>query len=188
VPPLVVGILVGGKGSRLGGVAKGMLLGPDRVPLIERLLSEVRSAAPNAEIYLLGSRPEYAHLPVHNLTDTPAEIGPLGGLRALLLTGAEEAVLLGCDMPFVSARLLTRLLSSTCDTAISAQFEAKYFEPLFSRFNVAQALPVVDELIAQKRYSLQGLLLSLDARGLYVSPEEAAQLRDWDTPEDVMAG
>lgn len=186
--PLAVGILVGGQGSRLGGVAKGLLPGRNQVPIIEQLLAELDAAIPQAPVYLLGSKPEYAHLHLPYLTDSPSNVGPLGGLNALLQTSAAEVVLLGCDMPFVTRELIGRLLAAPCLTAVATKADAVHFEPLFSRFNVRATLPVVQRLLSQCRYSLQGVLTELHADVLAIDPHEAAQLRDWDTPEDVELG
>lgn len=183
-----IGILVGGKGSRLGGVAKGLLPTPSHVSIIEHLLAEIDTAAPEASVFLLGSRPEYAHLKVPVLEDQPSNIGPLGGLGALLRTASDEVVLLGCDMPFISAALLRRLLSPACKTAIATKSDGEHFEPLFARFNLPATVPVVERRIAQGCYSLQGVLVELGAETLPLTQNEAAQLRDWDTPEDMVAG
>lgn len=185
---LAVGILVGGRGSRLGGVAKGLLPGKDQIPIIEHLLAEIDAASPDARVYLLGSKPEYAHLHLPQLQDKPENVGPLGGLNALLHTGADEVVLLGCDMPFVTRKLLRRLLAAPCRAAVAAKADAVHFEPLFSRFNVHATLPVVERLLSHHRYSVQGVLMELGPDVLTIAPEEAAQLRDWDTPEDIVAG
>lgn len=185
---LAVGILVGGEGSRLGGVAKGLLPTRRDVPIIEQLVTEIGRASPHATVYLLGSRPEYAHFGLTQIEDTPSGIGPLGGLSALLRTESDEVALLGCDMPYITAPLLRRLLSAPCATAVATKSGSHHFEPMFSRFNVRAALPVVEALIAQRRHSLQAVLVELAAEVLQLTPEEAAQLRDWDTPEDVASG
>jgi hypothetical protein len=42
---LFAGIFVGGRGRRMGGVAKGLLVTPDGAPLVERTLAVVRELA-----------------------------------------------------------------------------------------------------------------------------------------------
>jgi molybdopterin-guanine dinucleotide biosynthesis protein A len=117
VTDLGIGILVGGQGSRLGGVAKGLLPLPNGKRVLDQLLDECRRAAPNADLYLLGSRAEYTDVGLPLLPDAPAGVGPIGGLRRLLGTAHAEVLLLGCDQPFLSAALLTRLLAAPIVTA-----------------------------------------------------------------------
>lgn len=185
---LAAGILIGGKGARLGGVAKGLLPGRNDVPIVLQLAREITQAAPRAQVFLLGTHPAYAHLPLPTLADAKADVGPIGGLRALLGTPSEEVILLGCDMPFVSAPLLRRLLDAPCRTAVTAKSACGHFEPLFSRFNVRATLPVVDRLMNEQRHSLQAVLAAVGAEALALAPSELAELRDWDTPEDIRAG
>ncbi|HEY3668974.1 MAG TPA: NTP transferase domain-containing protein, partial [Polyangiaceae bacterium] len=60
---LVIGIFVGGSGSRMGGVAKGLLRAPHSdQTLIQRLLAVCQRAAPEATLYLVGAAHEYAAL------------------------------------------------------------------------------------------------------------------------------
>src|SRR5262245_56475073 len=110
---LVVGLFVGGLGSRFGGIAKGNLRHPSGVRLVERLASVGETALPGAPLVLVGERAEYADLGLTALSDEPSGIGPLGGLRALVAFAKKNAcggaIALACDMPFVTAELVSRL-------------------------------------------------------------------------------
>ena len=98
----------------MGGVAKGLLL-HDGVPLIERVLSACRAAAhPVAleQLYLVGDATPYAMTGVPSLPDAPAGVGPIGGLRALLLLARErgvEAVAVAVDLPYLGPGLVRRV-------------------------------------------------------------------------------
>lgn len=183
---LGVGILVGGKGSRLGGVAKGMLRLSDGTTLVERLALQVRVVAPDAPLYLLGNRPEYRELSFARLPDDPSEVGPIGGLHALLKQPFDEVLLLGGDLPHVTASLIGRLLAVELTTAVAMKSGAPpRWEPMLSRYAVTKALPVVQEQLRGGALGLFTLLDRLGASALEVSEAEAPQLLDWDRPEDI---
>jgi molybdopterin-guanine dinucleotide biosynthesis protein A len=186
VTDLGIGILVGGQGSRLGGVAKGLLPLPNGKRVLDQLLDECRRAAPNADLYLLGSRAEYTDVGLPLLPDAPAGVGPIGGLRRLLGTAHAEVLLLGCDQPFLSAALLTRLLAAPIVTAAALTRGAPpRWEPMVSRFVTARALTEVETHLAAGNLGLYTLLERVNATSVHVSDVEARQLDDWDTPDDV---
>jgi molybdopterin-guanine dinucleotide biosynthesis protein A len=67
-------ILTGGNASRLGGIAKGLLVGAQDVPLIDRLINELAIAGVHEVILLandpqpytrFGRRIDYLRLDVH---------------------------------------------------------------------------------------------------------------------------
>ncbi len=170
----------------MGGRAKGLLSAPDGLPIIERTLAAARRAFGRAPIFLVGEHPAYAHLKEQRLTDDPAGIGPLGGLRALLLrAGAGAVVTLACDMPFLSAHVLRRLGTEAPDApALAARLEGRW-QPLCARYRADAALPVTDELIATGKHGLFQILDRLDTSELVLSDAEAKSLRDWDSPADM---
>jgi molybdopterin-guanine dinucleotide biosynthesis protein A len=190
-----VGIFVGGQGRRMGGVAKGWLRHEGR-PLIERLLETSRTAAAPAElpaVYLIGNAAAYVETHVQALSDDPPGVGPMGGLRALLLEAeriGRDAVALAVDLPFVNAALLRRLYSEQPNAAALAPRQDGRWQPLFARYRPGALLPVVDAALAAGRTSLQVLFHELAARG-QVAPElplssfEQQALHDWDRPSDM---
>lgn len=187
-PPLI-GLFVGGASRRMGGSPKGLLQLPDGRSLIERLLSEVKKAAPGAPLFLVGRAEAYAHLRLSALSDSPTGIGPLGGLRALLLLAQAESrpnvLALACDLPFVSANLLKRLLLENPNAAALAPRVDGFWSAFTARYSVL-ALPSVDAALGAGEYGLQRLFerLGADATPLPVDSDERLELRDWDTPED----
>jgi molybdopterin-guanine dinucleotide biosynthesis protein A len=187
---LLVGLFVGGRGSRFGGIAKGNLRHPSGVRLIERLASVCRAALPEAPIVLVGERAEYADLGLTTLADEPSGIGPLGGLRALvsfaLRKGLDAAIAVACDMPFVTAELVTRLACEDPTATALAPRQDGRFQPLAARYSVS-TLTVLDAAIAAGEHSLQGVFARLGdgAYTLVVEGEESLALTDWDRPEDL---
>ncbi len=174
---VLLGIFVGGAGTRMGGVAKG-LLEHDGESLVARWLRIAAACAVPAR--LVGRHPAYAQLGTL-LDDAAPATGPLGGLTALLRhADTRYVVAVACDMPFVSQALLERLLDAPPAAVVAAR--RSHWEPLFARYEVATLRPVAERLLASGRYALRPLLEG--AVPLALTATEAAQLRDWDTPSD----
>jgi molybdopterin-guanine dinucleotide biosynthesis protein A len=189
---LLVGIFVGGRGSRMGGVAKGLLKAPDsEATLVERLLGELASAAPHAEVVLVGDAARYAAYGTRTVDDSPRGIGPLGGLLGLLLEAersqASTVLALACDLPRLDAALLTRLLDEGVTASSLVVEQNGVRNPLVARYRVSAALPAAREVMQTGKRSLQAVLdqLADGVQTLQVSAAEAAKLDDWDSPEDM---
>lgn len=190
---LTFGLLIGGQGSRLGGVAKGLLPLNDKVRVLDRLLDQCRSVDERASICLLGNRTEYIEYERRGLVrlpDNPPGVGPLGGLHALLEFAVShahgEVVLLGCDLPYLTGALIQRLLAAPLRSAIAATSGTPpRWEPMLSRYDVRTTLPAIREQLAANALGLFALLERLSAATLTLSSAEAAELLDWDTPEDL---
>jgi molybdopterin-guanine dinucleotide biosynthesis protein A len=163
----------------MGGRPKGLLSAPDGRTLLERWRSLLGDEL-GLEVVLVGRRAEYASVDLPQLADDPPGVGPLGGLAALLAhAGARRAVAVACDMPFVSAGDLERLLAAGRSAAPRRDGR---WEPLCAVYDPTTALPVVRRRLAAGRRSLQGLLDELRPVEVPLPPRH---LDDWDRPEDV---
>lgn len=189
---VTIGLFVGGAGRRMGGVAKGTLRAPDgSETLIERLLRVCGQAAPGASVYLVGQSHEYAALGLVSLPDAPAGVGPIGGLRSLLLRahddGSQLAMALACDLPFVDERVLSALLAPL-STAARVPFVADRFQPLAAAYAPAPTLEAVDRSLSLGKHALMQVLEQLGngVERFELDGVAALTLRDWDTPEDVV--
>jgi len=173
----------------MGGVAKGNLTLPSGEQLGARLVAECRAALPDSPVVLVGAADDYASLGLVALADAPAGIGPLGGLRALLLharaEGRAHALALSCDLPYLSAALVTRLAREAPTAGFLAPREGELWSTLVARYGVA-ALAQIDAAIAASEHALQRLVRRLGAGAveLVVSDDERRELHDWDTPQD----
>jgi molybdopterin-guanine dinucleotide biosynthesis protein A len=117
--------------------------------------------------------------------DTVHNQGPLAGLVALLgRAGAGSAIAVACDMPFVTERLVRRLVDAPWAHAVAARREGRW-EPFFARYDAAAALPIASARLRRAELSLAGVLDELGAHPLVLLPHEASELDDWDTPSDV---
>lgn len=191
---LVVGIFVGGRGRRMGGIAKGLLKAPDsEATLLERLLAQARQAVPAAELVLVGDSEAYAAFGLPSLRDNPTGIGPLGGLLGLLEYAdsrrAHFALALACDLPRLPSALLERLANEAPTAATLVTQQAGVRNPLVARYAVAAALPAARSVLLRGARSLQAVLDELGGGviSLSLSSTEELSLSDWDTPEDILA-
>lgn len=107
-------ILAGGRASRYGGVAKG-LLECEGTCIIDRLIAEMNDAG-ITEIIILANDPEpYRSYGCDIVPDLRPGIGPLGGIQAGLThyAGRRDAVLfVPCDLPGITANEMTLLMES----------------------------------------------------------------------------
>lgn len=182
----IAGVFVGGASRRMGGRPKGLLPGRDGVTLVERWRAMLVGLG--VAVVLVGEGDAYAGLGMPMLRDDPPGIGPLGGLVALLRhAGPRPALALACDMPFVSRALVEKLLAAGTDAPIVAPRREGRWEPLCARYDARRVLPLAVARVASPDRSLQRLLDDAPAAELPLSEEEARELRDWDTPDDVTA-
>jgi molybdopterin-guanine dinucleotide biosynthesis protein A len=108
-------ILAGGKATRYGGVAKGLLRLPDGVAIIERLLRVVGETAITEIVICANDATSYAHLGHEIIADAVPDAGPLGGIAAALrhFAGRADGVLiLPCDMPAITEREIGALVQA----------------------------------------------------------------------------
>ena len=192
-PSAVVGLFVGGSSRRMGGIPKGLLRVSDQSPTLVQRLVEVSRVALGSQTrcVLVGLAPAYEGMALPMLADTPAGIGPLGGLAALIAEGRSSLLshvyALACDLPYADAALLTRLAHAPSEAAAVAPKQDGFWQPLFARYSVATCEPVVTDLIAHHQLSLQRVFEALgsEAHEMPLNDSEAAQLLDWDSPEDI---
>jgi molybdenum cofactor guanylyltransferase len=187
---ITIGLFVGGKGSRMGGVAKGLLRAPDdSETLIERLVRQCARAAPGCAPFLVGPATPYAGLALPTLDDNPAGIGPLGGLRALLLRAradqSEIALALACDLPFLDDATISAIIAPFSGITRVPFVEGR-LQPLAAAYAPESALQAVDRSLAQGKHALMHVLDQLGSELERVELNDRAHaLRDWDTPQDM---
>jgi len=188
-PPLI-GLFVGGKARRFGGIAKGWLQTPEGTSIVERTIALSRQALPDAPLVLVGDASAYEKLGLEAIADAPPGIGPLGGLSALLTEserrGSRTALALACDMPFLSAELIRRLCEHAPEAPVLApRPPGQPWYALTARYAVG-VLPVFRAMIAEGEHKLQRLFERVPgAAVLPLSEAELGALVDWDTPADV---
>lgn len=160
-------ILAGGLSQRMGRDKARLRLGR------RTLLGHIR-----AEASALGGRVRVIR------RDVVPRCGPLGGvITALRTTRSPAVLLLACDMPFITAALLRRLLrvSRNGTRSVFASGGNLAGFPLVLPRN---ALPQVEELVAAGQLSLQQLATGVGAARLRLPAKSATQLANVNTPEE----
>lgn len=186
-------ILAGGLARRFGGADKAALV-VGRARIIDRQLEALSAVADDIRI-VANDRARYAGLPVPVIADAIAGAGALGGLYSALLDARHERVLiLACDLPFVTAALLRRLVAEsggpeTIDAGIDAVVprSGRGLEPLCALYN-RRCAAAARARIARADLRVGGLLA--DLRVVELGPEalapydEGSLFENINTPHD----
>jgi molybdopterin-guanine dinucleotide biosynthesis protein A len=192
----LAGLFVGGRGTRMGGLPKGLLPSPDGAPILRRTQKILENAG--GSCVLVGAAEPYANLGLPMIPDDPAATGPLAGLLALLdETDAGIVLAVACDMPQITDDLVARLLAAppapivaprrqSSDVSRSRSPSRWLWEPLFARYEAAAVAPIARRYAAGGGRRLQDLLDLAGAVALPLGPEDDLALVDWDTPADVL--
>ncbi|MGC4000917.1 MAG: molybdenum cofactor guanylyltransferase [Anaeromyxobacter sp.] len=182
-------LLAGGRGSRLGGVPKGLLQREGRpiaagaIQLMEALFDSV---------FMVADDPApYRHLGVPIIPDQLPGRGAPGGLHAALHAARTPWVFTAaCDMPFLAEASIRALAAARHEGAqVVVVRWAGRLQPLHALWARA-ALPAVEAALREGTPSLRALVAALPARVLEeeewraVDPEGRC-LEDADTPEDA---
>lgn len=167
-------ILAGGRARRFGGADKASLA-VGRARIIDRQLAALSTVADDVRIVATDPS-RYADLGVRVIPDAIANAGPLGGIYTALLDAAHDRVLvIACDLPFVTAALLERLVAesrSSDDVDAVVPRTARGLEPLCALY-LTRCADAARKRIEAGALQAAGLLESLRTRLL--GPEALAQ-------------
>ncbi|SNR88592.1 molybdenum cofactor guanylyltransferase MobA [Pseudomonas segetis] len=174
-------LLAGGRGQRMGGRDKGLVLWHER-PLIAWLHDLVRPLSDDLIISCNRNQAQYAAYADQVVADDDTGFqGPLAGIRAGLKVARHPYMLvLPCDAPMLDRALLTDLMMLAGDAPAVVR-QGQYLEPLFSVIPCWLRSQLENAWLAGER-SPQRWLRSLDPRPL-VCPDQDARLANMNTPE-----
>ncbi len=181
----VVGVLIGGASSRMGGRPKGLIELKGGETILSRTMRISREAG--LEAVLVGDLAIYDAINIPRIADAADITGPLAGLHALLEHAQDRSVIaLACDMPFVTPTLLRRLAIDSPRAIVLAPRSAdgQKWEPLCARY-AASVRPILAQAIERGDQSFQQLFKRLQVTELALSDEERNATIDWDTPSDM---
>jgi len=184
---LAAAILAGGRASRFGGRAKG-LLEVGGTTILERLLGEIHGAGIDEIIVASNDRGAYDSCGVPVVPDARRGIGPLGGVETALAfyANARDGVLfLPCDLPAITSREIRALTSAFVSASariVVAQTGGFFWQPLCSVVHSdlkAAVTAAIDEGERKPRY----LWWKLGA--MPVGFEDSEPFFNINTPEDL---
>jgi len=168
-------VLSGGRSSRMG--RDKALLQFQGATLISHVARAVEEAAGN--VTLVGNPERYSFLGYPVVRDRVQGRGPLGGIyTALRVSSTAWNLVVACDMPGISAPVLTALLDGAgrsrarCVTASGCNGEA---EPLCAVYH-RDCLPVLAGALRDKRFRMKDLVKELDAEAQVVEPGTLANV------------
>lgn len=187
--PVHAVVLTGGRSSRMGGRHKpGIQLGGRSV--IDRTLATLWSVAPTAHVIIAGSdeglsssfRP---HVTV--VREDPPFSGPVAGVAAAvdaMSISDGVTILLGGDLPFLSAATMRRLVQAAGAGAavVSCLDETERLQYLCSGWDTAILREQVAAIPEPAGAPLRALFSGLVPELISCDPNE---LRDIDTPDDL---
>jgi len=172
---LSAAILAGGQARRYGGRDKGALVVDGR-SIRERQIEELAAIA--HDILIVGS-PENLQSEgtgVRTVADRVPGCGPLGGVHtALLETAGDATIVVACDMPYISGRLLRHLAAMAAGADAVVPRTDRGYHPLCAVYTRACVEPIARRL-AERRLKMSDLFEDLRVR--IVDAEELRSFGD----------
>jgi molybdopterin-guanine dinucleotide biosynthesis protein A len=181
-------ILTGGASSRMGTDKARLSLGG--LTFIERIARALREVTP--DLRLVSARTESFNLNLPVVADVHRNCGALGGLHAALRAcRAPWALVVSCDLPFVTGELFARLgefRTGETDAVAPLQADGRP-QPLCALYSPAGCLERVERFLLEGERRPRVLLRQVRTR--WVEHTELIDLRDAElffmnvnTPED----
>ncbi len=162
-------ILAGGRARRLDGRDKSRILICGRT-ILERQLDALRRLVPR--IVIVANEPaRFADAGVPVLADALPGSGSLGGIYTAIADAAGPVLVVACDMPFVTAPFLARVIDAGRDADIAIPRGHDGYQPLCANYAPACAGPVRARI---ERGALQVVGVLADVRVREIGPDEIA--------------
>lgn len=181
-------ILAGGQSKRMGTNKAFVRL--NRKLLIDYVLDVLKEVTPRIILSVGSEIIHYENLPA--VQDIFPGSGPLGGIySALQYSETEMNLVISCDMPFVSAELLSFLIEETTEHHADVSLpvdEHGYWQPLCAVYRKS-ILPYLENAILKKELKLKMIIekvnykvISIDKMHKFYNPNAFLNMN---TPEDV---
>jgi molybdenum cofactor guanylyltransferase len=168
-------ILAGGRASRFGGRDKSALI-VGGLTILDRQMAELEAVSDDVMLVVGQRAPATVPARLRVVRDRVLECGPLGGLDAALAAARDDAlVLVACDLPFVTARLLGHLLALTSEADAIVPRTERGYHPLCAAYTRA-CQPAIAERLDRRQLRMMDFLA--DVRVRVVSAKELQALGD----------
>jgi molybdenum cofactor guanylyltransferase len=186
-------LLAGGRSSRMGRDKASLVVGDSgltqaayTLALLQRFCAQTYLSLRNGQAIACGAE----GVPV--LRDESAAEGPMAGLLAAFREAPDAAwLVLACDLPFVHAGLLARLIERhemepTLPFVVFAAATDGRPEPLCAIYGPL-AGPILARYAARGQFSPRRIMIEENALMLDVDEEDARTLLNVNTPQDLAA-
>jgi molybdopterin-guanine dinucleotide biosynthesis protein A len=183
--PHIGAILCGGAGRRMGRPKAALIL-PDGTTMIERVFAAMSAVC--REVVLVGRA---TGLPpsmrsVRRVEDRLPQLGPIGGVEALLASGLDgEYLIAPCDVLLIVPDVFRLLVHpSVHPPAVLYRQDTDRVEPLIGRYD-ASTHSVVVRMITEGRLAMHELARRTGASRIPVPDALTGALRNANTPADL---
>ena len=172
-PDCAVIVVAGGKSTRMGTDKRMLLLGGKT--FLRTTLEKALSLSD--EVILVSTDPVEAISGVRVVFDQEKDKGPLMGLyTGLLEMTKERALVLPCDMPFISVEFLRNLMVRFLGYGIAISEYQNRLQPLCAVYSKS-VIPAIETQLKKASYSVRDLLLSENPRTKIIAFEEEPESR-----------
>lgn len=163
-------ILAGGKSSRFGSdKARAKLAGE---PILSRLARLAHGLNTNV-IVSSDSGTRYSDLNIAEIADINPGFGPLSGMQSILTRlPTNKALILTCDMPLVSIKILQRLIAECHDDYLACVFSAGETLFPFPGIYNKKMLAHIEKKLNKNEFSICALLATLPIKIISPAPDE----------------
>ena len=182
-PAVTLGILAGGRAARLGGLDKAWLE-RDGTPQVLRIAQRFAARVDRIMVSANAYQQRYREHGLTAIADSVENIGPIGGLQALMAVCETSWLLtIPVDVVDVNDCLLPTLLAHAAAQGAYA-VDDDGVQPLVALWRVDVANEAIAEAIAQRRYGVHALLESLKMSAVALPGVRFGNLN---TPADLVA-
>ena len=180
---VTLGILAGGRATRLGGLDKAWLE-RDGTPQVLRIAKRFDARVDRVVVSANAQLQRYREHGLTAVADSVENIGPIGGLQALMAACETQWLLtIPVDVVDVNDCLLPTLLAHV-DAQGAYAVDDDGVQPLVALWRVDAAKEAIVEAIAQHRYGVHPLLESLKMSAVALPGVRFGNLN---TPADLVA-
>ncbi len=160
-------ILAGGRARRLDGRDKSRIVIGGRT-ILQRQLAVLQQVAVRTVI-VTGEPDRFADAGVPAIADVVAGCGSLGGIYTAVTLGGGSVLVLACDMPFITAPFLARVIEAGREADIAIPRTLDGYHPLCASYAPACAGPLLKR-IESGSFKVTDLLSDVRVREL--GPDE----------------
>lgn len=161
-------VLAGGKSSRMKQ-EKGLTLFNGKM-LVQYVIDAIKKITNN--IIIITTNSDYKQFGYPCIADEMKDKGPLGGIyTGLINSSTQKNLFVGCDMPFLSERLLQELIINCGDEDVLLTEHLGLAEPLCSVFD-KNCMTQFRQLLEKNQLKITDALVGLKTRVISFDKEE----------------